>query len=43
MTACLKEDASACIGIATRLGTGRLKLVEIKHILHCNIGCDRDD
>ena len=24
MTACLKEDASACIGMATRLGPGRL-------------------
>ena len=32
MTACLKEDASACIGMATRLGLGRLKRVEIKHI-----------
>ena len=31
MTACLKEDASACIGTATRLGLGRLKHVEIKH------------
>ena len=31
MTACLKEDASACIGTATRLGPGRLKHVEIKH------------
>ena len=31
ITACLKEDASACIGMATRLGPGRLKLVEIKH------------
>ena len=31
MTACLKEDASACIGMATRLGHGRLKHVEIKH------------
>ena len=31
MTACLKEDASACIGMATRLGLGRLKHVEIKH------------
>ena len=31
MTACLKEDASACIGMATRLGPGRLKHVEIKH------------
>ena len=35
MTACLKEDASAYIGMATRLGPGRLKHVEIKH-LHCN-------
>ena len=32
MTACLKEDASACIGMATRLGPGRLKHVEIKHL-----------
>ena len=31
MTACLKEDASACIGMATRLGPGRIKHVEIKH------------
>ena len=31
MTACLKEDASACIGMATRLGLGQLKHVEIKH------------
>ena len=31
MTARLKEDASACAGIATRLGLGRLKHVEIKH------------
>ena len=31
MTACLKEDASACIGRTTRLGLGRLKHVEIKH------------
>ena len=31
MTACLKEDASACICMATRLGPGRLKHVEIKH------------
>ena len=31
MTACLKEDASACIGMATRLGPGRLKHYEIKH------------
>ena len=31
MTACLKEDASACIGMATRLRRGRLKHVEIKH------------
>ena len=31
MTACLKEDASACIAMATRLGPGRLKHVEIKH------------
>ena len=31
MTACLKEDASACIGMATRLGPGRLKHDEIKH------------
>ena len=30
-TTCLKEDASACIGMATRLGPGRLKHVEIKH------------
>ena len=32
MTACLKEDASACIGMETRLGPGRSKHVEIKHI-----------
>ena len=32
MTACLKEDASACTGMATRLGPGRLKHVEIKHL-----------
>ena len=31
MTACLKEDASVCIGMATRLGPGRIKHVEIKH------------
>ena len=31
MTACLQEDASACIGMATRLGPGRLEHVEIKH------------
>ena len=31
MTACLKEDASACIGMATRLGPGRLKHDDIKH------------
>ena len=31
VTACLKEDASVCIGMATRLGRGRLKHVEIKH------------
>ena len=31
MTARLKEDASACIGMATRLGPGRLNHVEIKH------------
>ena len=31
VTACLKEDALACIGMATRLGPGRLKHVEIKH------------
>ena len=31
MTACLKEDASTCIGMATRMGPGRLKHVEIKH------------
>ena len=31
MTTCLKEDASACIGMATRLGPGRLKHDEIKH------------
>ena len=31
MTARLKEDASACIDMATRLGPGRLKHVEIKH------------
>ena len=31
MTACLKEDASACIGMTKRLGPGRLKHVEIKH------------
>ena len=31
MTARLKEDASACIGTATRLGPGRLKHVEITH------------
>ena len=30
-TAGLKEDASACTGMATRLGPGRLKHVEIKH------------
>ena len=30
MTACLKKDASACIGMATRLGHGRLEHVEIK-------------
>ena len=30
MTACLKEDASACIGMAPRLGPGGLKQVEIK-------------
>ena len=30
MTACLKEDASACIGMATCLEPGRLKHVEIK-------------
>ena len=30
MTACVKEDASSCIGMAT-LGPGRLKRVEIKH------------
>ena len=41
MTARLKEDASACIGMATRLGPGRLKHVEI--ILYCNTGYDRDD
>ena len=31
MTACLKEGASACIGMVTRLGLGRLEHVEIKH------------
>ena len=32
MTACLKVDASACIGMTTTcLGPGRLKHVEIKH------------
>ena len=31
MTVRLKEDASACIGMATRLGPGRLNHVEIKH------------
>ena len=31
MTARLKEDASACIGMATPFGPGRLKHVEIKH------------
>ena len=31
MTARLKEDASICIGMAMRLGPGRLKHVEIKH------------
>ena len=31
MTACLKEDAPTCIGMATPLGPGRLKHVEIKH------------
>ena len=31
MTACLKEDASVYIGMATRLGPGRLEHVEIKH------------
>ena len=31
MTTCLKEDASACIGMATRLDVVRLKHVEIKH------------
>ena len=31
MTARLKEDASASIGMATRLCPGRLKHVEIKH------------
>ena len=38
MTARLKEDASACIVMATRLGPGRLKQhVEIKHfaLRHC--------
>ena len=36
MTARLKEDACACIGMATRLGLWRLKHVEIKHfaLLH---------
>ena len=33
MSARLKEDASACIGVATRLGPGRLKHVEIKHFV----------
>ena len=42
MTACLKEDASACFGMATRLGPDRLKHVEIKHFaLHT--GYNRDD
>ena len=31
MTACLMEYASVCIGMARRLGPGRLKHVEIKH------------
>ena len=32
MTACLKEDASAYIGMATRLGPGRLKhVVALQH------------
>ena len=31
MTACLEEDASACTGMARRLGPGRLKHVAIKH------------
>ena len=35
----LQEDTSACIGMATRLGPGRVKHVEIKH---CDIGYDRD-
>ena len=30
MTACLEGDASACICMATRLGPGRLKHVEIE-------------
>ena len=28
----LKEDASACIGLASRLGPGRIKHLEIKHL-----------
>ena len=28
----LKEDASACIGLASRLGPGRVKHLEIKHL-----------
>ena len=38
MTACLKEDASACIGMATRLGPGRLKHVETKHFALQTLG-----
>ena len=38
MTAYLKEDASACIGMATRLGPGRLKHVEIKHFATATMG-----
>ena len=29
----VKEDASACIGLATRLGPGRVKHIEIKHLV----------
>ena len=44
MTACLKEDASACIGMATRLGPARSTETRGDQvILHCNTGYDRDD
>ncbi len=33
VTAILKEDASACIGLATRLGPGRMKHLEIRHLV----------